>query len=75
MAIIYTNNVYFIKAINANRFCIVFENDILCKYDNNKDGVKEMVEDFIGFAVEDKIITTRQQKEVKAMILEAIKNF
>lgn len=66
---------YSINVINPQRLMLMWNGERLCKYDNNADGVHDIIDDFVEMAIDEKLVKASNRKTFKAETVNAIANF
>lgn len=75
MRIIYRNAQYTVNKLNSERNCILYDGELVCKYDNTTDGIRIMTGDLVEFLIEDRLCETAERKALKSEILNIVKQF
>ena len=75
MRVIYRNAQYTINVLNKERNCILYNNELVCKYDNTYDGIRLMTSDLIEFLIEDNLSTKANSKQLRTEIQKIVKQF
>jgi len=74
MSTIYEKGTYAIKERDAETLCIFYEGELLCKYVNTHDGIRDLIGDIIYFEVEDGIIRRGKEKAREIELLAKLLN-
>lgn len=70
-----TNKHYTIEQFNAIRLSINYDGEVVCKYDLTDEAVRMMVEDFVEFMVEDKLIKRNTRNDLKSEVNAVVLQF
>lgn len=63
---------YEIKTLNAERVRVLYDGELICKFNRTKEDLQEMVESILDWAWEDGTIKSHDRKKVKAEIINKV---
>lgn len=69
---LYTIGGYSIKDLSETRLVVLYDKEMVCKYDKTKEGIKELIDDLVDFIIKDKIIKRTDEKIQKLAIIKAV---
>jgi len=63
---------YEIKVLNATRVRVLYDGELICKFDRTEEDLQEMVTSILDWALEDGSIKSHARKAVKPAILAEV---